>query len=194
MPGWRIVSFDRIAGRGTITSGVGTLSFDASVALVDAFVIGEEVDVTLRASHGGSQPYDVLRIGPKGYRTPFVAPSLDVIAQTIDPWRQDVIGRRAWIAGADDGELHLRVEDDTYRPERALVFAGCVAVSGPLEIEELAAIHVFRLADVQNLAPELFRHWPPVPPRCVIFRLDPARFGAGCLYVVAESVALSSTT
>ena len=31
---WRIVSFDRIAGRGTITSGVGTLSFDASVARV----------------------------------------------------------------------------------------------------------------------------------------------------------------
>ncbi len=193
MPGWRIASFDRIAARGTIT-GVGTLSFDASVALVDAFEVGEEVDVALRASHGGPQPYDVLRIAPTGYRTPFVAPSLDAIAETIDPWRQDVIGRRAWIAGTDDGELHVRVEDDTYRPERALVFAGCVAVQGPLEIEELAAIHVFRLGDVQRLAPELFRHWPPVPASCVIFRLDPARFGQGCLYVVAASVALSSTT
>lgn len=43
--GWRIATFDRAEGRGTITSDLGTLAFDAAVALVDDLVVGEEVEV-----------------------------------------------------------------------------------------------------------------------------------------------------
>lgn len=194
MTGWKIASFDRVLGAGTITSGVGTLAFDASVALVDAFEVGEVVDVSLRASSVG-QAYDVLRVAPSGFRRPFEAPSHQAIAEAIAGWSHEVVGRRAWLGGVEEDALSVRVEDDTYRPERAMVFGGCVTVQGPPEIDEIGAIHVFRMADVARLQPELVRAWPaPHRPeanaRCVVFRVDPVRFGAGCLYVVAEGVTL----
>ena len=189
MSGWRIASSDRVLARGTIRSGVGTLTFDASVASVDDFQVGEEVTVSLRRDPQSPTGYEVTRISPVAYRTPFEAESFAPLCDEIARWPRDLIGRWAWIGGVDDGDVRLCVEDDSYQPARAIVFGGVVMIQGPLELEALGAIRVFRTSDVLHAAPELARHWPPIPERCVVFRVDPVGFGAP-LYVAAERVQL----
>ena len=86
MPNWRITAFDRTLARGICTSGIGALPFNASVALVDDFVLGEEVDVSLRRLPDGSAAsYEVTRIVPTGWRSPFTAPSVSAPGSTNVP-------------------------------------------------------------------------------------------------------------
>lgn len=190
MPGWRITSFDRALARGTCASGVGTLSFDASVALVDDFAIGEEVDVSLRPRSGGTAPHEVTRIAPTNWRVPFTAPTLPGLRAEIDRFFPEIAGRRAWLVGGDDECVRIGVEDDTYRPMRALAFGGPAFVQCATELDSIAAMHAFAPADVAHVAPELVRHWPAIPDGCAVFRIDPPRFGDAAAYVIARSVAL----
>jgi hypothetical protein len=189
MPAWKVASFDRVLARGTITCELGTLPFDANAACVDHFVLGEEVVVTLRPNPTKPGGYDVTRIAPVTYRAPYEAKRIPPMADAIDGWVIEVLGRRAWIAKIDEALLHLFVDDEPHRPERVIVFDGVVMIQGPLEIEDLGAIRVFGATDVLRAAPELARHWPTIPERCVIFRVDPTGFGAP-LHVAAEAVRL----
>jgi hypothetical protein len=186
---WCIASFDRELARGTIVSGLGSLPFDAAVATVDDFVIGEEVSVSLRPNPRAAGGYDVTRVAPVSFRQPFEARDVGPLAAEIEAWLGELRGRRAWIAGVEDGEVELRVEDDTYRPERAIRFDGVVMIQGPLEIEAIGALRVYATRDVEQAVPELVRHWPALPERCVVFRVDPMAFGAP-LYLAGEGVRL----
>lgn len=190
MPGWRIASFDRVLARGTITSDLGTLPFDASVACVDDFARGEEVVVTLSPNPKREGGYDVTRIAPVKYRAPYEAQPIRPIADAIDTWLIEVIGRRAWIEGMVEDCLQLRVEDDSYRPERAIAFAGVVMIQGPPEIEEIGAVRAFGPSDVLRASPELARHWPTIPEHCVVFRVEPIGFASAALTVAASSIRL----
>ena len=192
MPNWRITAFDRTLARGICTSGIGALPFNASVALVDDFVLGEEVDVSLRRLPDGSAAsYEVTRIVPTGWRSPFTAPSVSAPGTAIEHFLPDVTGRRAWLTTTDDDVVRIQVEDDSYRPQRALVFAGAIFVQCPTEIDTIATIHAFAPADVLQLAPELGRHWPAIPANCTVFRIDPQRFGDAAAYVIARSIGLA---
>lgn len=189
MWGWRISSFDRALARGTITSDVGTLTFDASVAVVDDFTVGEYVTVSLRRDAQRPGGFEVTRISPARFRAPFDVAETAPWTQEIAGWPRDLVGRRTWIESLDEGDLRLRVEGDSYEPERAIVFGGVVMIQGPLELDDLAAVRSFHASDVLRVAPELARHWPPIPERCVVFRIDPVGFGVP-LYVVAERARL----
>lgn len=191
MAGWRVVSFDRAAGRGICTSGVGTVAFDASVAIVDDFVVGEEVDVTLRPLASAQGGYEVLRIAPTSFRPPFAASRIAAQTAEIDRWIAELVGRRVTLARVEDGDVLLEVEDDTYQPRRALVFASASMIQMPMEIDALAILHAFASRDVAQAAPELVRHWPPLADEDVVFRLDPERFGQAPAYVVARAVRLA---
>lgn len=190
MVAWKIASFDRALARGTITCDLGTLVFDAGVAVVDDFVIGEEVVVRLSPNPKREGGYDVMRIAPMKYRAPYEAALVRPIAEAIDAWVIDVLGRRAWIDRVEDDCLHLRVEDDTYRPERAIVFGGVVMIQGPPEIEEIGAVRAFGPSDVLRAAPELARHWPAIPDRCGVFRVEPIGFADTALTVAASTIQL----
>lgn len=190
MPGWRIASFDRVLARGTITCDLGTLPFDANAACVDDFSVGEEVVVTLSPNPKREGGYDVTRIAPVKYRAPYEAKVVAPIADAIDTWVIEVLGRRAWIEGMVEDCLQLRVEDDTYRPERAIVFDGVVMIQGPPEIEEIGAVRAFGPSDVLRASPELARHWPTIPEHCVVFRVEPFGFAGAALTVVASSIQL----
>ena len=191
MPNWRITAFDRTLARGICTSGIGALPFDASVALVDDFTLGEEVDVSLRRlPDGKGASYEATRIAPTGWRSPFTAASISVAGTAIEHFLPSVVGRRAWLATAEDDGLCIQVEDDSYCPQRALVFAGVIFVQCPTEIDAIATIHAFAPAEVLRLAPELVRHWPAIPETCTVFRIDPQRFGDAAAYVIAHSIAL----
>lgn len=187
MAGWRIAAFDRARGRGRIASGVGTLEFDASVALVDDFRVGEEVDVTLVA-RGAS--FDVASIQPHGFRAPFDAVTASAAPALAEIFEQ-VRGRCARIERADEDFVALEVDDDTYRPRRRLVFERPCFVAAPMEIE-IAALHAFDPAVVARAAPALATLWPRLPDPMQLFRLDPPRFGEGALLVIARSIALVS--
>jgi hypothetical protein len=71
--GWRIKSWSREQGRGSIESDVGVLPFDASIADVDDFTAGEQVDVSLTRAGDG---FEVTRIRPSSFRS-LLPPSLD---------------------------------------------------------------------------------------------------------------------
>jgi hypothetical protein len=189
MPAWKIASFDRVLARGTISCDLGTLPFDANAARVDDFVIGEEVVVSLSPNPKREGGYDVTRIAPVKYRAPYEAELVAAQADAIDAWVVDVIGRRAWLGTIEDCVVHLRVEDDTYRPERAIVFGGVVMIQGPLEIEEIGAVRPYGPTDVLRAAPELARHWPAIPDHCVVYRVEPIGFAAA-LTIAAASIRL----
>jgi hypothetical protein len=189
LAGWSIASFDRALARGTIVSNLGTLPFDAAIATVDDFTIGEEVEVALRPSPRSTAGYEVTRVAPVSFRAPFEAQTVAAIAAEIEGWVHHVRGRRVSIAGVEDGDVRLRVEDDTYQPERALLFSGVVMVQGPLEIDAIGAVRVYAIGDVAHVAPELVRYWPHIPERCVVFRVDPMGFEAP-LYLAGEGVRL----
>lgn len=190
MPAWKIASFDRVLARGTIACDLGTLVFDANAAVVDDFVIGEEVVVTLSPNPKKEGGYDVTRIAPVKYRAPYEAKLVAPIAEAIDAWVIEVLGRHAWIDRVEDDCLYLRVEDDSYRPERWVVFGGVVMIQGPPEIEEIGAVRAFGPSDVLRASPELARHWPTIPDHCVVFRVDPIGFAGAALTVAASEVRL----
>ena len=102
-----------------------------------------------------------------------------------------ISGRRAWLTTTEDDVVRIQVEDDSYRPQRALVFAGAIFVQCPTEIDTIATIHAFAPADVLQLVPELGRHWPAIPANCTVFRIDPQRFGDAAAYVIARSIGLA---
>ncbi|MCB9634168.1 MAG: hypothetical protein H6721_18760 [Sandaracinus sp.] len=185
---WRVVSFDRALARGTIRSDLGTLPFDASVALVDDFFVGEEVEVSLRPEAGHPVGYVVTRVVPLAFRPPFAVPALEELTRQLEVGK--LIGYRAWVAMSDEDEVRLRVDDDSYCPTRTLVFRGARMFQGPLELESLGALQAFRASDVAESLPELVRHWPTLPERCVVFRIDPVEFGAAAIYVAAARVDL----
>jgi len=187
MAGWRIVSFDRARGQGVCASGVGTLAFDAHVARVDDFTVGEGVDVSLRAVPGG---FEVIAIAPTTWRAPFHAKRRVSLVAQLDAIAAQIARRRVWLHRFEDELLALQVEDDTYSPERALVFAGARYVMLPTELDEVVALHAFAMADVAREAPALVAHWPTIGADETVFRLDPRAFGQPAAYVVAVSIGL----
>lgn len=184
MAGWRITSFDRAEGRGTCASGVGELPFDASVALVDSFEVGEEVDVTLRPN---GTSFEILRIEPHGFRAPFDA-SAAPHAPDLGSILRDVHGRSCWLERADasEEEIVLGVDDDTYQPARRLVFRGALRIQMPLSLE-IDRMHAF---DPEALGASVPRAWPRAPRDALLFRIDPFRFGEPHALILARTIAL----
>ena len=81
---WHITAWDRERGSGSIVSHAGeTLEFDASVALVDDFIVGEGVHIEL-ARHGES--FRVVRLWPDDPRVTHphhqgAVPALDLVVE-----------------------------------------------------------------------------------------------------------------
>lgn len=184
MAGWRITSFDRAMGRGTCASGTLELPFDASVALVDSFAVGEEVDVTLRPD-GAS--FEVTRIQPHAFRAPFDAPTAPH-APDLGRILSEVHGRSCWLAGADasEEEIVLGVDDDSYQPARRLVFRGALWIQMPLSLE-IDRLHAF---DPEAAAASVPRAWPRAPRESLLFRIDPFHHGEPHALILARTIAL----
>lgn len=182
MAGWRITSFDRAEGRGTCASGIGELPFDASVAVVESFEVGEEVDVTLRPNGTG---FEITHVRPFGFRAPFEAPRASR-APDLGGILEEVHGRGCWLESADASEetITLGVDDDSYRPARWLVFRGAIWIQMPISLE------IDRMYAFDPEAAGAARAWPSAPPDAVLFRLDPFRFGQAPALILARTIAL----
>jgi hypothetical protein len=187
VPGWKVKSWDRALGRGSVVSAIGTLDFDASIALVDDFVIGEEVDVALRPS---SDSFRVTRIVPSHWREIETSASLD-LAGEIEKINQVLCDRDATVGGLDsDGRLDIELSVDTYAPAISLVFEGCFFVQLPLELPQLSQLKAFRADVFVREHAELSKPWPGLPPNATVFRLEPRHFRDAAGYIVASRVSL----
>lgn len=183
MSAWRVTSWDRALARGTITSSVGTLPFDASVADVDHFHVGEEVEVSLQPA-GAS--WVVTRIAPVSWRPPGSPPPRADLQPTIEKVRLLVRDRTLCLRGLEDDELLvIDVLPESYEDEHTLVFGGCVFVQMPPELRDCASVSAFAGDDFGRAHPELSRHWPVLGPERTVFRFEPREFGQCAGYVVA---------
>ena len=189
MSAWRIASWDRELARGTITSALGELSFDAAVAMVDEFRLGEEVEVSLRRE---GESYVVTRIEPVAWRAP-PAPAARVdhepeLARILSEAR----GRWLTVRGLDEDErLTIRIEPHSYEPSRSIVLVGCAFVQLATELDELASVSAYALGDFVRDCPDVAKHWPDLDPTFTVFRFEPRAFRAKAGYAVARGIRLA---
>jgi hypothetical protein len=187
VPGWKIKSWDRALGRGTVVSAIGTLDFDASIALVDDFVIGEEVDVALAPAAGS---FRVTRIAPSHWREIETSVGLDLGGE-IEKINQVLYDRDATVRGLDsDDRLEIELAVDTYAPAISLVFEGCFFIQLPLELPLLSQLKAFPVDAFVREHAELTKPWPLLPPNATVFRLEPRHFRDAAGYIVAGRVSL----
>jgi hypothetical protein len=185
--GWKVQSWDRALGRGTVVSAIGTLDFDASIALVDDFVTGEEVDVALAPAAGS---FRVTRIAPSHWREIETSVGLDLGGE-IEKINHVLYDRDATVGGLDsDGKLEIELSVDTYTPAISVVFEGCSFVQLPLELPHLSQLKAFRADVFVREHVELTKPWPGLPPNATVFRLEPRHFRDAAGYIVAGRVSL----
>ncbi|MBL8741011.1 MAG: hypothetical protein JNK04_07960 [Myxococcales bacterium] len=187
MPGWKIKSWDRASGRGTIVSAIGTIDFDASVALAADFVLDEEVDVAL-APNGDS--YCVTRIAPSRWRE--ISPSASLaLGSELEKINAELFDRDATVVSLDrDGRLEVELSVDTYAPEMFLVFEGCQFIQLSVELPRLGQLRAFAPDVFVREHKELTEEWPALPSNTRVYRLEPRHFRDAAGYVVAVRVSL----
>jgi hypothetical protein len=190
MSAWRIASWDRVLARGTIASEVGELPFDAAIAMVDHFDIGEEVEVSLRRD-GAS--YVVTSIAPVAWRAPDApAPRIDhdaVLAEIASVAR----GRSLTMRGLDEeGTLTIVIDAILHEPPASILLDGCIFVQLATELRDLAAVSAYAASDFVRDCPDVAKHWPALDPRLTVFRFEPHLFAEKAGYVVAYGIRLVS--
>ncbi len=156
MASWKIVEWSRERARGVIASGIGRLPFDASVADVDDFVVGEAVGVKLaRAGYS----FRVLRLWPdvprfKAAHVNAGIPALsDEAARSANPALAalDLAGRTAYVEKLDEQALTMTVNRiSAYDRDTVATFVQPSYVE--LQIQDGIDIRFIRLADAQESA------------------------------------------
>jgi hypothetical protein len=190
MSAWRIASWDRVLARGTIASEVGELPFDAAIAMVDHFDVGEEVEVSLRRD---GATYVVTSIAPVAWRAPDApSPRIDhdaVLAEIASVVR----GRSLRMRGLDEEDaLTIAIEALSYEPSASIVLDWCVLVQLATGLRDLAAVSAYAASDFVRDCPDVAKHWPALDPRLTVFRFEPRFFTEKAGYVVAHGIRLVS--
>lgn len=198
-PGWRITSWSREQGRGTIESDVGELPFDASVADVDDFTIGEQVNVSL--TRAGEQ-YEVTRVCPVSFRS-LLPPSPDAPLPGALPDALHALDAllAAPLSCAELRELRAQrleleiIHSDSppplMPPLGSVVFEGVVYVQLPTAFDHFKRVTAWPWSAVQAHRPEIlerlsFDH--AVEAGSFLICFEPESFGQMPGFVVATAM------
>jgi hypothetical protein len=178
--GWRVRSWDAARGGGVISSDAGELAFDASVAMVDRFEVGESVEVSLVRDPTG---YRVTRIEPVAWRPPPSPPPIASLAAELRAIEQR-LGGQTCPAGLFVADERVQLRMDAPRPW-SVVFSGAAFVQAPLDLD-VARLSGFALGPF--LETEAAAGWPAaaLPVDLVAFRIEPDHFRGPVGYVVAR--------
>ncbi len=196
--GWPIVAWSREQGRGRIASDAGALDFDASVALVDDFAIGEAVEISLVAGQ-------VRRIAPLAARSgvaavpaelePTWGAAIATLTRKLAPLSVDVV-----VTQHAGGVLQLELHDHDWPPpaRSALVTAtlfGTFYVQLPTRCDRYARVVARRWSDVIAAPPRWLDRLSidpdDVDPDAVLVCFEPSEFGERPGYVIAHRIELS---
>ena len=184
MGGWRVTAWDAVLARGTVESGVGALPFDAAVADVADFRLGEEVDVRLVSRDGA---FVVANVRPVGWRDPPAPTPRPDFGPLLDAMRAAIANRTISMSAFDGETLRLRIDPESYENERWLEFLGCVFIQMPFELEGVATVNAYASDDFARVSREVARHWPSLDAGLTVFRFEPTYFAAAAGYIVAHS-------
>jgi hypothetical protein len=197
--GWRVTSWSRERGRGSIESDVGVLPFDASVADVDDFAIGEQVAVSLRRA---GERFEVTRIAPKQFRS-LLPPSLD--APLPRAWRaalrklDKLLAEglyRVEIRALREQRLELEIVHADWPPPHrpplgSAVFEGVTYIQLPTSFDYFMRVKAYPWAAVEAHRPEVlerlsFDH--DVEAGSFLICFEPGPFGQMPGFVVATEL------
>ena len=153
---WWIAAWSRERGVGEVASGIGRLPFDAAIALVDDFEIGELVHVRLEPA---GDTWKVLSVAPDlpRFRPPATAEgtaplddgSVRACNEVIDACGQ---GDHSYFWRSQEAEATFEIRDrsDAYSATTRLVLSGVTYVE--MSVEEGIDCRVFRLATDEERA------------------------------------------
>jgi hypothetical protein len=187
MSGWRITAWNREHARGAVTSGLGTLPFDASVAVVDAFTIGEAVEVSLLAD---GPSWKVTKVVPVAWRRPASPEPAEDFRATLTAIDRVLAGRAIWLSALSSDVLSIAVEADSYAPTQTIELAGVEFLQMPATIDAVARLSAYDASRFAEVSPDRVRGWPSLPPKAFVFCFEPLGFNGAAGYVVAWKVSL----
>ncbi len=205
---WKIHSWSREHARGTIKSSgfPEPLEFDAAVALVDDFSVGEQVEVQL--DHGSTTPR-VKRIWPQRSRLNVVArlqrPLPEYLAQATERLSRELTNaspdRSLEVTTASTNLIELAIVR-SYQTERTVVVAARFARPSYAQLEWRVQTGSHRLSAYRWPAwlqhnREIVEGWSldptTVDPSAYVFAIEPLSFGERRVqYIVADDLEVLS--
>ncbi len=199
---WRVTSWSHDEGAGLIASEMGVLPIVRAGALVDDFVIGEEVDVVLEdAAHGVVAGH----VGPTKWREnalPLPAAALAELSAELQSTVASVtkvLGphARVQLALAEEDRISLEIHDCDWPPPLTpplgkLWFERVAYAKLPAFSEKFVAMSAVPWRVWSRARVKLLRYWSlsrdDVPEGAVVFCFRPMLFDETAGYVIADTV------
>jgi hypothetical protein len=200
MAGWRVAAWSVERGEGIVESDdVGPIPILRIDALVDDFVVGEEVELVLEDVRGGVVARDVA---PARWREN--APPLEDVALEGELREKlalvtSALGPHARVQlrlGKED-VVHLEIQDVDWPPPvtpplGTLEFEGVTYVKLPAFSEEFVRLTAWPWPVWAKARPKVLRYWglarDLIPDDAILFRFEPTLFRESAGYIVAASL------
>lgn len=197
---WRVRGWSSHEGKGELVGELGALPLSRAQALVEDFFPDEEVEAVLEEESGVLVARDVA---PVAWReNALTLPDADERFRAPMSELSSVLGphARVQLAGAVEDVLSLEVHDVDWPPPvtpplARVRFDGAQYFKMPTYSEEFVVARAFPFRAWASLRGTVLRSWSLsrelASSDAVLFRFEPARFGASAGYVVATGVEVS---
>lgn len=203
---WRVTSWSHDEGAGLIEGEMGVLPIARDGALVDDFVIGEEVDVVLEDVADGVVAANVAPTKWRENALPLPATALAELSAELEgtvAGVTKVLGPHARVqfALAEEDRVSLEIHDCDWPPPITpplgkLWFEGVAYAKLPAFSEKFVAMSAVPWRLWSHARAKLLRYWSlsreDVPESAIVFCFQPMLFGQTAGYVIAESVKFES--